>query len=85
MALPCMYAKKVHMPVLFTSLPRRALLDRARASLRRCVLCHMTYGLMGPPLSARVLSRDLSRDRVARVLFSLACFFIKLKLKSISQ
>ena len=53
---------------------------RARATLRRCVLCHVTYDAMGPPLSARVLSRDRaalshdrSRDCVARVLFRINC------------
>ena len=34
----------------------------------------MTYDAVGPtPLSARVLSCDLSRDRVARVLFRINC------------
>jgi len=49
---PAMHVRlKGALPVLFTSLPRQALLDRARASLHRCVLCHMTYDAMGRPSS----------------------------------
>ena len=60
--------------MLFSFLPRQALLDRACASLRQYVLCHVTYDTMGPPpLSARLLSRDLSHDRAARVLFCINC------------
>jgi len=73
MALPCMYAKKVGNPVLFSSLTQQALVDRACASFHRCMLFHVTYDVMGLPLSTQVLSCDLSHDHAAQVLFRINC------------
>ena len=50
LGLPRLRTKKVRIPVVFTSLPQhRARVDRARASLRQSVLCHLTYDAVGPP------------------------------------